>query len=379
MLNTNFIITLLTILATLFCLFQGEIKEGFLNTPFVMPPHLSAQNAGYSVPKGYQTNEPSALGDEPLNGLVNKPQFGPWTGNVPLFTAVKYDITRDPITGEAIHRPKKQLGYDFSNSYTGKAPSQGSGNLTCRENFVNAGERGNSGVMVEAARNMQPMGPPPRFMVTGPKLNLYSPINQAEYAVDTQNPIVNYGCNDVYSSSGQMLKGQCQSQNVREDYQDNQLPSDMTNSCLVGGPSVSMNGQPQQPVMVDRLMWAPVKSRYQRGGVDRFRGDLLIVPTPYRKDGITDWFQTSVSPSVDLVQGYARQHDKAGRENDEKAAALGLQCNMLNENLGGRLGGCGLGSGSFGMGDAPPQAPYGKCINVTFGTDISADVGDGVM
>ena len=363
MLNTNFIITLLTILVSLFCLFQGEIKEGFLNDPIM--PHQVVQNDGYPAFKSYQTNDPDILGDQPANGLVNKPYFGPWTGNGPSFAAVSIDKKHDPITGQRIDPARTKLGYDMSKSY--KKPQR------VKENF----SAGNSGVMVEAARNMQPMGPPPRFMVTGPKLNLYSPIDQATRAVDTQNPIVNYGCNDVYSSSGQMLKGSCQKQNIREDYQDQVLPADMTNnSCLVGGP-VSMNGQPSQPVMVDRLMWSSIKSRYQRGGVDRFRGDLLIVPTPYRKDGIKDWFQTSVYPSVDLVAGYARQHNESGRENDEKTAALGIQCNMLNEP-GQLLGGCGNKS-LFGMGNAPPQGPYGKCINVTFGTDISADVGDGVM
>ena len=354
MLSTNFIITLLTILATLLCLFQGEIKEGFLNTPFVVPPQLSAQNANYSTVKGYQGLTPDVIGDQPVNGLVNNPYFGAWTGNGPQFAAVPYQKTRDPLTGEPLIKTKPRLGYDLSKSFTGKVGNSSPNTVSCRENFVD--RTPNSGVMVEAARNMQPMGPPPRFMVTGPKLNLYSPIDQAQYAVDTQNPIVNYGCNDVYSSSGQMLKGQCQ--NTRENYQDQVLPSDMTNnSCLVGGPDVSMNGQPQQSVIIDRMMYSSIKSRYQRGGVDRFRGDLLIVPDTY-KNGTSAWFQPSIYPSVDLVQGYTRQHNQAGKENDEKAAALGP---------------------SFGGGNAPAQAPYGKCINVTFGTDISADVGNGVM
>jgi hypothetical protein len=371
MLNTNFIITLLTILATLFCLFQGEIKEGFLNTPFVMPPHYSGQLRGEEKPKHYQALDSSTLGNEPIDGLVNKPQVGPWTGFGPRFAPVEYKTTRNPLTKELLPHRRTKLGYDFSHSYTGKALNASAKNATCRENFVNpADKKGNSGVMVEAARNMQPMGPPPRFMVTGPKLNLYSPIDQAQYAVDNNNPIVNYGCNDVYSSSGQMLKGQCQNQNVRENYEDQVLPADMTNNtCLVGGPNVSLDGQPQQPVIVDRMMWSNIKSRYQRGGVDRFRGDLTIVPDTLK--GAPGWFQTSVYPSVDLAASYITQHNKAGKENDDKAAALGIQCNMLNE------GGCG--NSGFGGGNAPPQGAYGRCLNVTFGTDISVDTEDGVM
>jgi hypothetical protein len=354
MLNTNFIITLLTILATLFCLFQGEIKEGFLNDPIIRP---NSSKGGCSV-GNYQTMSPDVLGNEPLDGLVKKPHFGPWTAYT-QFAAVPYDKKYDPITGERLRPTKTKLGYDDPEIKTRK---------NVKETFVNTSDRGNSGVMIEAARNMQPMGPPPRFMVTGPKLNLYSPVNP-QHAVDTQNPIVNYGCNDVYSSSGQMQQGSCQKQNIKEDYQEQVLPSDMiTNSCTDGG-NVSLSGRPQQPVMVDRLMWSSIKSRYQRGGVDRFRGDLLIVPTPYRKDGITNWFQTSVYPSVDLAASYISQHNQTGKENDEKTAALGIQCNMMPDSRGN----------AFGGGNAPPQGAYSRGINVTFGTDVSADVGEGVM
>lgn len=372
MLNTNFIITLLTILATLFCMFQGEIKEGFLNAPIVLPPQYSQESAGYSFPGGFNMNSSDIIASEPVDGLVNKPQFGPWTGNTIAFAPAEYTRQRDPLTNQRIPPRKPKLGYDFKKSYTGK-PLNASSNSTCRENFANPTDsKGNSGVMVEAYRNMQPMGAaPPRFMVTGPKLNLYSPIDQAQYAVDTQNPIVNYGCNDVYSSSGQMLKGQCQKQNTRENYEDQVLPADMTNNtCLVGGPDVSMNGQPQQPVMVDRMMWAPIKSRLQRGGVDRIRGDLSIVPESYKSDGIYNWFTVNPSIHTDLTTGYIVQHNKSGKENAERTSALGLQCNLLNDESG---------CGNFGKGNAPPQSPYGKCISVTFGTDIEAEAGDGVF
>jgi hypothetical protein len=381
MLNTNFIITLITVLTALFCLFQGEIKEGFINAPIVVPPNYPKDVQGESKLFNFQPFTPEVLGNEPYNGTVNNGFFSAWSASS-AFTPVKYDVTKDVITGEPLNKTKPKLGYNLNKALTGKHRKQPANDPICRENFSQSQNANipNSGVMVEAKRNMQPVGSaPPRFMVTGPKLNHYSPINQARYAVDNKNSIVNYGCNDVFAN-GQMLKGQCQKQNTREDYQDQSLPSDMTNTCLVGGPDVSLAGQPSQPVMIDRAMWSNIKSRYQRVGVDRFRGDLQIAPHSLTNN-CSNIFQTSVSPVIDLATGYISQHNIAGKENARSTAALGLQCNLMDSEGNGNLGGYSGSSSStqFGGGNPPPQGAYSRCVNVTFGTDIDVDVGDGVM
>ena len=366
MLNTNFIITLIAVLTTLFYLFQNEIKEGFINTPVVMPPEFSKIS-----PKPFSSTDPNVIYEEPVNGLVNKSKFSYWGSN--QFMPVDVRATVDPRNGKPIPPARTTLG--VHPDYTGinrndPAPM----NATCRENFAQ-GNQGNSGVMVEASRNMQPMGPPPRFMVTGPKLNLYSPIDQARYAVDNKHSIVNYGCDDVYNSDGQKLKGKCASQTTRENYEDQEFPRDMTNSCLVGG-SVSLSGQPQQPVIVDRKMWSSTKSRLQSCGVDRIRGDLPIVPDTYKVNNRDNW-NFYPKPSRDLAASYITQHNRAGAENDARAAALGIQCNLMGDDFANSSG---LLGSKFGSGaDSPAQGAYNKCIDVTFGTDIGVESGPGVF
>lgn len=372
MLNSNFVITLITILATLLCLFQSEIKEGF--------------NIGI---------DPLVYGSPPHNGLVKGAGFSAWQGNGSQMMPVE----QDPIYNKwncRVPQSTVSLGYGSATQLQPRnlpAGSKSSRNivrptssnvkldsvlssakkrrnvLSFQENYEDAGNTFDN-VQVEAARNMQPMvGGPPRFMVTGPKLDLYQPIDMARYAVDTQNPIVNYGCGDVYAADGQLQK---RAGPVRENYDDASvgLPKDMTGSGMVSMYGKKDN-QFHQPVIKDNLMWSNIKSRL-RGLGDPIRGDLRITPDNYKtygEDGCTTsdswtdshnkWFQVSVKPNRDLNPGYIAQHNVRGKEVDEILAAVGLEpaesltnaraTKGRDEEISISFGGTDISAGSFGL------------------------------
>ena len=363
MLNTNFVITLLTILATLFCLFQNEIKEGF--------------NFGI---------DPVVYGSPPKDGLIAGDGFSAWQGNGGQFMAVEQAPTYNKW-GEVIPHGKVSLGYHMSEE-TRLQPKNPPAGFKSTRNIVRPSSSGNSrlddvfsntrkqqdalsfsegfedfdnDVQIEAARNMQPMvGGPPRFMTTGPKLDHYQPIDMAKHAVDLDNPIVNYGCGDVYSADGQLQK-KAGSMNTRENYEDasNPLPKDMTGSGMV-----SMYGKKDnqfyQPVVKDNLMYSNIKSRL-RGLGDPFRGDLRIAPDNYKTTGNNHnkWFQVSVQPNRDLNPGYIGQHNVRGKEIDNILSAVGLEPEEPFSNLQatrGRdeeltisFGGTDISTGSYGL------------------------------
>lgn len=282
MLNSNFVITLLTILATLVCLFQNEIKESF------------------------STTDPMVYGTLPKDGLMPDGKFGPWSNNS-QFMLVPTELTPNPIN--------RTLGYDFS-AITKLQPRT----KNTRENFNADMTRG---VEVEAPRNMQTRVPP-RLMHTGPKMNHTYPIDMARYAVDTDNPITDYGCGSgtILSSTGQVLM-----KPSRENYEDSQskLPNSMVN--IYGQKS----GHMSQSVVLDRVMYSGLKSRYWTGG-DYVRGtvDTIVPDNMATSDGKENpnahpkWFQVPVKPNRDNVPSYIVQHNKRGKESDEKLKSIGL-------------------------------------------------------
>jgi hypothetical protein len=365
MLNSNFVITLITILATLMCLFQSEIKEGF--------------NIGI---------DPTVYGSPPDNGLVKGAGFSGWQGNGQQFEPVDQRpvinkwgcaIPPSPVSlgyGDATPLQPRNPPPGFNSTRNIVRPSESNSKLQAvlsstkkqrnllsfRENYEDSTF---DNVQVEAARNMQPMvGGPPRFMVTGPKLDLYQPIDMARYAVDTQNPIVNYGCGDVYAADGQLQK---RAGPVHENYEDSSvsLPKDMTGSGMM-----SMYGKKDnqffQPVIKDNLMFSNQKSRL-RGLGDPIRGDLRIAPDNYKtygKDGCKEgydgsqghnkWFQVSVKPNRDLNPGYITQHNIRGKEVDEILAAVGLEPAQPVTNASATKG-------------------RDEELTVSFGTDVSTE------
>jgi len=155
---------------------------------------------------------------------------------------------------------------------------------------------------VDSTRNIQ-TAPPPRLMVTGPKLNHYSPIDMAKYAVNTDSPI-DHSDSVVVSPFGQMQRDSRKPQ-VKENYSEYSeasvpLPKDMCN--------VNMLGTESQPVIYDRVMYSNIRSRL-RGQGDYIRGDLMIAPDNYKpgSGGHPQWFQVSVKPERDLNPG-AMEH-----------------------------------------------------------------------
>lgn len=324
MLNTNFITTLVAIIVSLMLLFQGEIKEK------------------------YTKHTPDVWNHYPKNGLVSRPYFGPWGGNGVQLTEVEVAPDVDP-KGNPIAPINRNPGGGFDTSFMYKTPSTiNASNIvpptptptpTTKEGFSL-----NNGVQIEAARNLQPMtGGSPRFIVTGPKLNLYSPIDMPKYAVDQDHPIVNYGCDDVYSEAGQPIKVDLP---VRENYDDAQprLPLTMNGSGQAPNGMMSLNGQPAQPIIHDRKMYSNLKSRLSGQG-DPIRGDLKIVPNLYMSDGgspsfkekeFSKHFQVSVKPSRDLRSGYIDYHNDKGNEFNLNAYANGIVPNMYdtkNDNV----------------------------------------------
>ena len=264
MFNNNFMVTLIAMIAMIFALFKTEIKEGFTTNGVI------GTNA---------------------DGTAKNGSFGPWAGN-----GIQMSVVGDQVDKRGnIKMPKHnyKLGYDMTKSF----PQQ-------KENYeendtyklgYNASQSFPRGV--DTTRNIQ-TAPPPRFQVTGPKLNHYSPIDMAKHAVDTDHPIT-HAEDVVHSNFGQMQRDSRKS--VKENYTDYAdasvpLPADMCNVNLLGTES--------QPVIYDRVMYSNIRSR-TRGQGDYIRGDLMITPDNYKPGGggHPQWFQVSAKPNRDLNPG----------------------------------------------------------------------------
>lgn len=88
--------------------------------------------------------------------------------------------------------------------------------------------------------------------------------------------------------------------------------------------TVNQFGESEQPVIMDRYMYANRNSRL-RGRGDMFRGDLPIIPAA------TGWFRPSVIPQVDLQLGAM---NVMGGTTNETATAL---AEMVNRASGGEM------------------------------------------
>ena len=198
-------------------------------------------------------------------GVPGHDKFGPF--NIQT-TMVGGTVTHSG--GQKLDVPNYKLGYDYSKSFP----------------------RG-----IDTTRNIQ-TAPPPRFQVTGPKLNHYKPIDMAKYAVDQDQPIA-HAADVVHSKFGQLQRDS--RKDVKENYNDYEsstvpLPTDMCN--------VNMLGTETQPVIYDRLMYSNIRSR-TRGQGDYIRGDLMIAPDNHKPGGggHPQWFQVSAKPNRDLNPG----------------------------------------------------------------------------
>lgn len=244
----NLLITLVAMFVAIITLFQKEIKEGFIDL-----------DRGSSI-------------INTKNGLAPRGRFSGWQGDGAQYTTV--GSTAISRGGVPLEIPNYKLGYDMSQSFP----------------------RG-----VEAKRTMQTT-PPPRFQVTGPKLDHYAPIDMARYAVDAAHPIANNGCDVVHSNFGQVQRSSGTKEDFDMNYENAQvkLPSDMCN--------VNMLGTESQPVVYDRVMYSNSRSR-TRGQGDYIRGDLMITPDNYKPGGggHPGWFQVSAKPNRDLNPG-AMEH-----------------------------------------------------------------------
>jgi hypothetical protein len=243
MLNSNFIVTLFAIFAIIFSLFQNEIKEGFTTNA-----HLLPENRGLAVGGHFASWGGDGIQQMPVGGTVIR------RGN------------------QAVEVPNYKLGYDMSQAFP----------------------RG-----VDTNRNIQ-TAPPPRFIVTEPKLNHYKPIDMDKWAV-SDKPI-QHASEVVKSNFGQVQRDSRPAE-VKEGFSDTSyenasvpLPKDMCNVNLLGTES--------QPVIYDRVMYSNVRSR-TRGSGDYIRGDLMITPDNYKPGGggHPQWFQVSAKPNRDLNPG----------------------------------------------------------------------------
>lgn len=244
---SNFMITFIAMFAIIFSLFKTEIKENFTSSNVLVS------------------------GDR---GMARHGRFSGWGGD---------GVQLMPVGVNPKFRGGKHLQdhVDYKLGY---------------KTSVGKYDRG-----VDSVRNIQ-TAPPPRLMVTGPKLNHYSPIDMAKYAVNTDSPI-DHADDVVVSPFGQMQRDS--RKEVKENYSDYSeasvpLPSDMCN--------VNMLGTESQPVMFDRVMFSNIRSRL-RGKGDYIRGDLMIAPDNYKpgSGGHPQWFQVSVKPERDLNPG-AMEH-----------------------------------------------------------------------
>lgn len=244
---TNYIVTLLAMFAIIFSLFNAEIKENF-----------------------------SLVSTE--NGLAPAGRFFGYGGDGIQLRAVGVNPQSRMYQGKEYNLNfERKLGYD-----TREAFPQGA---SCIKTGVDAG------------RNMQ-TAPPPRFMVTGPKLDNYRPVDTAKRAVNLEKPI-DHAEDLVVSDFGQVQRDSKKSLKENFDMYASasvDLPKDMCN--------VNMLGQESQPVVYDRVMYSNARSRL-RGYGDYIRGDLQIAPDSYKPNGggHPQWFQVSVKPERDLNAG----------------------------------------------------------------------------
>jgi hypothetical protein len=254
---SNFMITLIAMFAIIFSLFKTEIKENFTNPLTAGHPNGLTRN-GFSVWSGSGGGQFKRVGANPKFRRGNH-----------LQDDVDYN-----------------LGYKMNQRF----PKE----QTMEKHPFSSG--------VDSTRNIQ-TAPPPRFMVTGPKLNHYTPIDMATHAVNTDSPI-DHDTDLVVSPFGQMHRDS-RHMETKENYSDYAsasvpLPKDMTN--------VNMLGTESQPVIYDRVMYSNIRSRL-RGQGDYIRGDLMIAPDNYKpgSGGHPQWFQVSVKPERDLNPG-AMEH-----------------------------------------------------------------------
>jgi len=405
MFSKYFISTLVFIIVSLVFLFQGEIKEGFVQ--------MNSQNTVKT------SMTPGVYGKDPKDGLIANPGFAGWQNGAQYKSVEPGPIDR---CGKFVEI-NRTLGYDLSNMYkspplTAAMPVKAQVATPVEERYTPVSTFERYSVQAEASRNMQPMsGGPPRFSNSGsPHLNSTYPIDNARYAVDPANPIVN-GCNNsVYSAAGQL-----QQLNTRENYNGtggtggtggrdlSSLIRNLNTPVDVSGrtkPStgsynatdMSTTPMPKdmitiagntQPVLIDRMAMPALtvnsKSRLQLGGVDRIRGDIEIIPSLYMSDSCSStcndsykereynqWFQVSVKPSRDLVAGYIGQHNMRGKEAEKDLYAVGVPQIFKNNRL---LEFPGTGFGTEEGTNGVSMTGYGvqgrdNAMTVGYGTDI---------
>lgn len=314
MFSKYFISTLVFIIVSIAVLFQGEIKEGYSK----------------KVPTYYENKMKRP-------GLIADPYFSYFGGKGVQLTEVEVD----PIDkqGNLIEKLPRTLGYQKPDQYTSTRRTTPTSMLVnpstaMKRAYSKPGqvEAALKPVQVEAARNIKPMGPGPRFQTIGPKYNLTDKTSdQAVTGVDNLHPITNYG-GQLHSSAGQVLRE----------------PFDMP----VGKGMISLAGQPAQPVVIDRTtssMYSNIKSPTQRGGVDRIRGDLHIVPDSYKNGcGGNGWFQVSAKPGRDTAFGYLQQHMLLEDEFVEFVDASGIDTDLFDYGGSGPVADVTLGMPTFG-------------------------------
>ncbi len=296
----NYIVTIVTVFALIFGLFSSEIKENYTTSfnpqlyPGIYHPKdkLASDNT-YT----YSSSGPRTIGLlHSKDGLAPGGKFtspagqSTTVGGSPLYRYYndkKYNLDF-----------KRQLGYQNDQAFPPMAENE---NEICfPKEYYSSGEQCLK-TGVDAGRNIQ-TAPPPKFMVTGPKLGLYKPTDPDVMGVNPQKPI-DHAEDLVVSQFGQvqMDARKSNAQSIQENY-DNyatasvDLPKDM---C-----SVNMLGAESQPVIYDRVMYSNIRSR-NRGQGDYIRGDLMIAPDNYKPGGggHPQWFQVSAKPERDLNPG----------------------------------------------------------------------------
>ena len=258
---TNFIVTIVAMLAVMFGLFRNEIKENWQNP-------LDAHNP---------------------DGVVKNGKFFGWGGEGVQLMNVGGSPDYRMYNGKKVNLNfPRTLGYQMQDAFPPECQ-------TVKEGFVGPQQCYNSGI--DAGRNMQ-TAPPPRFMVTGPKLEHYRHVDTAKHVVNLDKPI-DHAEDLIVSDFGQVQMDS--RKDVKENYDGYavasvDLPKDMCN--------VNMLNSESQPVIYDRIMYSNIRSR-TRGQGDYIRGDLMIAPDNYKPNGggHPQWFQVSVKPERDLNPG----------------------------------------------------------------------------
>ena len=264
---TNYLVTLVAMFAIIFSLFNAEIKENF--TASILHSKDGMAPGGRFFGYGGDGVQLTAVGGRPQSRMYKGKNYN-------------------------LNFPRT-LGYQNQYAFPPdcKTSEEGKENYVAPEMCYKTG--------VDAGRNIQ-TAPPPRFMVTGPKLESYRPIDTAKWAVNLEKPI-DHAENLVVSDFGQvqMDSRKSNAESIRENFDTYskasvELPKDMCN--------VNMLGSESQPVIYDRVMYSNIRSRL-RGQGDYIRGDLMIAPDNYKPNGggHPQWFQVSVKPERDLNSG----------------------------------------------------------------------------